>query len=398
MPPIKYPICDPGHAASAPRGRSAPALRRRACRGNVLHPGSPLLTGLRRLTSLSSGYNFTRSWALGGPHEGPRLLLEYANMMKPWSRFLLPAMLALLLPAWGLAQISVGVSVNVPPPELPVYDQPPIPGDGYIWTPGYWAWSDDDQDFYWVPGTWVPPPQPEYLWTPGYWGAEGVVFLWHPGYWGPHVGFYGGVNYGYGYVGNGYEGGYWQGGRLYYNRSVNNINNVHITNVYNKTVINNVTVNRVSYNGGSGVQARPNPEQMNAARERHIEVTPIQRQHVEAARVNPALRVSENQGHPPIAATARPAEFSGAGVVAARHPGTMSVVHQNAPQRDNTPERQAPRSENQMRQAQPSIEERRAPEQAQPRPAAPQQQQPAQARPNAQRPEHPPERNEHDRR
>jgi len=58
-------------------------------------------------------------------------------MMKPWSRFLLPAMLALLLPAWGLAQISVGVSVNVPPPELPVYDQPPIPGDGYIWTPGY---------------------------------------------------------------------------------------------------------------------------------------------------------------------------------------------------------------------------------------------------------------------
>ena len=72
--------------------------------------------------------------------------------MKPWSRFLLPAMLALLLPGFGLAQISV--EVNVAPPELPVYDQPPIPGDGYVWTPGYWAWSDDDQDYYWVPGTW----------------------------------------------------------------------------------------------------------------------------------------------------------------------------------------------------------------------------------------------------
>ena len=41
-------------------------------------------------------------------------------MLKPWSRFLPPALLALLLPAFGMAQISVDVSVNVPPPELPV--------------------------------------------------------------------------------------------------------------------------------------------------------------------------------------------------------------------------------------------------------------------------------------
>src|SRR5882672_7865902 len=196
-------------------------------------------------------------------------------MMKPWSRFLLPVVVALLLPALSMAQISVDVSVNVPPPELPVYDQPPIPGDGYIWTPGYWAWSDDVQDYYWVPGTWVLAPQPDYLWTPGYWGTEGAVFLWHSGYWGPHVGFYGGVNYGYGYGGNGYEGGYWQGGRLYYNRSVNNISNVNVTNVYNRTVVNNVTVNRVSYNGGNGIRARPSAEQLSAQRERHIEVTPV---------------------------------------------------------------------------------------------------------------------------
>ena len=108
------------------------------------------------------------------------------------------------------------------------------------------------QDYYWVPGTWVLAPQPGYLWTPGFWGVEGAVFIWHAGYWGPHVGFYGGVNYGHGYGGEGYEGGYWQGGHMYYNRSVNNISNTHITNVYNKTVVNNVTVNRVSYNGGKG--------------------------------------------------------------------------------------------------------------------------------------------------
>src|ERR1700730_15398756 len=123
-------------------------------------------------------------------------------LLKSWSRCLLPTLLSLALPALSIAQVSVNISVGVPPPELPVYDQPPIPDDGYIWTPGYWAWSDDIQDYYWVPGTWVLAPEPDYLWTPGYWGAEGAVFLWHSGYWGPHVGFYGGGNYGYGYGGH----------------------------------------------------------------------------------------------------------------------------------------------------------------------------------------------------
>ena len=39
------------------------------------------------------------------------------------------------------ASASVDVSVTVAPPALPVYAQPPCPGDGYIWTPGYWAWA-----------------------------------------------------------------------------------------------------------------------------------------------------------------------------------------------------------------------------------------------------------------
>jgi hypothetical protein len=234
---------------------------------------------------------------------------------------------ALLLPAWSMAQFSLNVSVNVAPPELPVYDQPPIPGDGYVWTPGFWAWSDDDQDYYWVPGTWIAAPQPGFLWTPGYWGFNNGAYLWNGGYWGPVVGFYGGVNYGYGYGGNGYEGGYWRDNHLYYNRSVTNISNVHITNVYNKTVINNVTVNRVSFNGGGGIQARPSEAQLAAAHEHHIDATPEQRQHVELARSNPSLRASQNNGRPPIAATSRAGSFSGAGVVGARAAG--GPVHQN---------------------------------------------------------------------
>ena len=43
-------------------------------------------------------------------------------------------------------------------------------------------------------------------------GGTRAAFIWHLGYWGPHVGFYGGVNYGYGYVGVGFVGGRWEGG------------------------------------------------------------------------------------------------------------------------------------------------------------------------------------------
>jgi hypothetical protein len=338
-------------------------------------------------------------------------------MFRSWNRSLLPLLLAVFLPAMAMAQISVEISANVPPPELPVYDQPQIPEDGYLWTPGYWAWSDDDQDYYWVPGTWVLAPQPDYLWTPGYWGMQGAVFFWHPGYWGPQVGFYGGVNYGYGYGGNGYEGGYWRGGHLYYNRTVNNISSVNITNVYNKTVINNVTVNRVSYNGGNGIHAQPTAAQLAAVRERHIDATPEQRQHTAMARSQPALRASQNQGHPPIAATARPGAFSGAGVVGARQSGSASVVHQNPVPRDNSPERpmapqqvaprvETPRPEAAPRQPQPSIEPpripeqtRRAPEQVQPRSNAPQPPRPSapEVHANPPRPaEHAPEHESHD--
>src|SRR5580692_6540582 len=105
------------------------------------------------------------------------------------------------------ASAQIGVSVSIAPPELPVYEQPICPGDGYLWTPGYWAW---DGDYYWVPGTWALAPEPGFLWTPGYWGWGGSGFFFNEGYWGPEVGFYGGINYGFGYFGHGYEGGRWQ--------------------------------------------------------------------------------------------------------------------------------------------------------------------------------------------
>ena len=109
-----------------------------------------------------------------------------------------------------------------PPPPLPEYSQPECPGDGYLWTPGYWSYASGG--YYWVPGAWARPPQVGFLWTPGYWGFSGGQYRYHNGYWGQHIGYYGGINYGFGYVGVGYQGGYWSGDRFNYNRSVNNVN------------------------------------------------------------------------------------------------------------------------------------------------------------------------------
>ncbi len=233
-------------------------------------------------------------------------------------RLALFALMLVVIPVSSSA--GVFVSVTVAPPVLPVYAQPACPGDGYIWTPGYWAWGPDG--YYWVPGTWVIAPEPGLLWTPGYWGWGGGVYVWHPGYWGPHVGFYGGVNYGFGYFGVGFVGGYWHGRDFFYNRSVTNINvtNIHITNVYNRTVINNnVTVNRVSYNGGPhGINMRPHPEEERAMHERHFEPTHMQREHEHGAAGNRAFLASVNHGRPEIAATPRPGEFRGRDVMRSR--------------------------------------------------------------------------------
>lgn len=233
-------------------------------------------------------------------------------------RMIRPLLLALaLLAAPLVSQAGVFISVNIAPPALPVYEQPVAPGDGYIWTPGYWAWDPDEGDYYWVPGTWVLAPEPGLLWTPGYWGWSDSVFIWHPGYWGPHVGFYGGVNYGYGYTGEGYHGGEWRDGHFWYNRSVNNVNITNVHNTYNQTVINNVNVNRVSYNGGQGGVAAHETEQQRAwANERHIEPTSVQEHHRDAARADRSQFAKVNQGRPSVFATSHPGEFKGQGVVA----------------------------------------------------------------------------------
>src|ERR1700679_1633258 len=80
---------------------------------------------------------------------------------------------------------SVAVEpVTTPPPPLPVYEQPPMPAPGHLWTTGYWNYGSDG--YFWVPGVWVEPPSVGLLWTPGYWGWFNGVYIFNRGYWGEH--------------------------------------------------------------------------------------------------------------------------------------------------------------------------------------------------------------------
>ncbi len=185
--------------------------------------------------------------------------------MHPVFILTLLAALPLALPRRAAAQVAVGISVRIGPPPLRVLAvQPVCPGPGYLWTPGYWAYGPDG--YYWVPGTWGMAPQPGLLWTPGYWARardnaqddeEGDApddYVWHRGYWSPRVGYYGGINYGYGYYGAGFAGGHWSGRRFYYNTGVWRVNRavIHTTYIDRNGVRGERAEGRRSYSRGRG--------------------------------------------------------------------------------------------------------------------------------------------------
>ena len=244
-------------------------------------------------------------------------------------------------PAPPLADEGEQEQASEPPPPLPVYEQPPCPEEGYIWTPGQWRWGAEG--YFWVPGTWVAPPQVGMLWTPGFWALAGAVYVFHAGHWGNHVGYYGGINYGGGYGGSGYAGGRWSNNRFQYNTAVSNVNVTNVHNTYNETVVNNVTVNntnvqRVSYVGAAPARPEPTRAELGAAREPHYAPTPPQAQHHEVARTNPMQNAVRNEGRPPVAATPRPGAFQERSVTAAKPVGPAYRPQHAQGQPERTPE------------------------------------------------------------
>jgi hypothetical protein len=190
--------------------------------------------------------------------------------------FILAGFLFAALPV-ASSHAQGGISINIAPPLLPVVEQPPAPVDGYIWTPGYWAWGN--VGYYWVPGVWVAPPAVGMLWTPPWWGWSNGAYVFNEGYWGPSVDFYGGIDYGNGYYGNGYWGGRWEGNTFRYNTAVTRVDPAAVHNTYvDRSVLSkDVNRSRASFNGPNGVKAEPTAEQK-AATENARKVPPTSEQ------------------------------------------------------------------------------------------------------------------------
>jgi hypothetical protein len=189
-------------------------------------------------------------------------------------------------------------SVEIPPP-LQDDPQPPCPDDGFLWAPAYWAWGGGR--YYWVPGAWMRPPRTGLLWTPGYWSFAAAAYVFHPGYWAAHVGYYGGITYGFGYAGVGYTGGRWEGNAFAYNRVVSNLNSSIIHNTYSEAPTGDTARSKVSYNGGpGGINALPTAQERAVASEPRIPATPLEHRYVQQAAGSPALAV-RNEHHPAAA-------------------------------------------------------------------------------------------------
>lgn len=268
------------------------------------------------------------------------------------------------------ARGAVFISVGFAPPPLLVYQQPLCPEPGWMWVPGYWAYGEDG--YYWVPGTWVPAPYEGALWTPGYWGWNTGFYIWHPGYWGRQVGYYGGINYGFGYFGIGFVGGRWHQNRFMYNTAVMRVDRSFIRDTYiDRRAIERNTIRnerRVAYNGGpGGIRHNPTAQDRITDREQRMGRTALQNEHVNAAMHDRTAYYRNNQGRPPVVTQQRPRTMRDGGR------GEIGPGGRATPQR--TPEQQRPqaqqRQQEQMRQQpqarpRPEIQQRPQGQQRQP--------------------------------
>jgi hypothetical protein len=256
----------------------------------------------------------------------------------------LALLFAIALPISSFA--GVFISVGIAPPPLPVYEQPPCPEPGWMWAPGYWAYGPDG--YYWVPGQWVPAPYQGALWTPPYWGWEGGFYVFHPGYWGRHVGYYGGVNYGFGYMGVGFVGGAWQGGFFRYNTAIVRVDERRIHNVYvDRDIIRRNTIvndRHIAYSGGpGGVRHDPRPEERAAMHEQHMAPTSYQANQERNFRSDRNAYATNNGGRPQTPAMARPQGYDNRNAAPnnrSQAPAQMQQPNRSAQGFQNTPQNQ----------------------------------------------------------
>lgn len=67
------------------------------------------------------------------------------------------------------------------PPAMQAEVQTAMPGQGFVWVPGYWRWRGNR--YVWRAGAWKRPQHPNHQWVPGQWQAVGNQFVWVRGHW-----------------------------------------------------------------------------------------------------------------------------------------------------------------------------------------------------------------------
>ena len=113
-------------------------------------------------------------------------MLVEATMIRTISRMAGLVLIAGALTA-SSASASTRIFVQIGPPApvyAPVVVAPPAPHYGYLWRPGYYAWTG--VTYVWVPGAWVAPPYRGAVWVPGRWTRQPRGWFWVSGYWGRH--------------------------------------------------------------------------------------------------------------------------------------------------------------------------------------------------------------------
>jgi hypothetical protein len=81
---------------------------------------------------------------------------------------------------WGPKGYLAEVTETAPPPPR-VESQPPMPGAGYVWGPGYYAWKN--KAYEWTAGSWQRPPHEGYGWVRPTYVPIGGHYYFQPGRW-----------------------------------------------------------------------------------------------------------------------------------------------------------------------------------------------------------------------
>ncbi len=84
-------------------------------------------------------------------------------------------------------RIDVGISIGGPevvvktsPPPLRAEVVEPMPGPGFIWIRGHWAWHHERWE--WIGGHWDRAAQPGSVWVPGAWIERHGGWVWVEGH------------------------------------------------------------------------------------------------------------------------------------------------------------------------------------------------------------------------